>query len=67
MRVTYMSVSRDKLPEELRFDVPREHQGQTIEVAYADYPTEAGEACNGAKYRRETDRSDGATTYYERV
>lgn len=66
-RYAYISVSEDKLPADLRWDTPRQNQGQIFEVSYADWPTCADEACNGSKYRRDHDRSDNTTTYYERV
>lgn len=59
----YVTVSRSALPSDLRWDVPRRNQGQIVETAYADEPTSADEACYGSKYRRVTDRSDGAVTY----
>jgi hypothetical protein len=67
MRFAYLSVKESELPKGLRFDVPRREQGQIIEVAYADDPPEEGEACNGSKYRRESDQSDGSVTYYVRA
>lgn len=66
-RYAYISISESKLPTRLRWDTPRHLQGQMVETSYADYPTERAEACNGSRFRRDHDRSDNTTTYYERV
>lgn len=51
-------------PTGLRWDVPPYHQGQIVEVAYADARPEAAPADSGAEYKRVTDRSDRSVTYY---
>jgi hypothetical protein len=63
----YREIPETEVPADLRFDVPRHNQGQMVEVAYADYPTDRYEACSGATYKRVTDRSDGSVTYYKRA
>ncbi len=58
------------VPDGLRWDVPRRHQGQDVEVAYAT-PNDRYEQDDGAIYRREIDHSDPAPCdsayYYRRV
>lgn len=59
------------LPENLRWDVSRSAQGQTVEVAYASRRPTTAPAIRGAAYKRVTDTSipvDGAgrVTYYRR-
>lgn len=59
-------------PVGVRFDIPALHQGQIIEVAYADDKPEPGEsAARSARYKRVIDRSiapgrPGRVTYYQR-
>lgn len=66
-RSRYVEIAREAVPEGLRWDVPRQNQGQIVEVAYADAPAEASEACFGSEYRRVRDRSDGRVTYHRRT
>lgn len=59
----YIVCAEHDVPDTVRWDVPRVHQGQIVEVAYADYPRQADEADWGAHYRRTTDRSDRSVVY----
>jgi hypothetical protein len=63
MKHHYRPFPADRLPSDIRWDVPGHNQGQIVEVAYADYPTQADEACLGSKYRRITCRSDRTVVY----
>lgn len=45
----------DSVPDNLRFDVPPQNAGQTVEVAYSDYPPGRSPATRGALYKRVTD------------
>jgi hypothetical protein len=65
-KFAYQPIAASDVPRAIRFDVPPQNQGQTVEIAYADYPTPADEACHGATYQRVTDRSDNSVTYYKR-
>ena len=66
MKPHYTEISEFSVPPDLRWDVPAHNQGQIVEVAYADYPTCADEACSGSLYKRVTDRSDQSVAYYRR-
>lgn len=59
----YIPTDADKIPANVRWDVPRHNQGQIVEVAYADAHPGRDEACAGSKYRRVSDRSDLSITY----
>jgi hypothetical protein len=63
----YKRITSDQLPKGLRFDVPKQNQGQAIEIAYGGFSR--GEHSDGDPYRRVTDRSIGpaAVTYYKMV
>lgn len=63
MKHRYRPIPADRVPSDIRWDISGHNQGQIIEVAYADYPTQADEACVGSKYRRITDRSDRSVAY----
>lgn len=64
---TYHRIAADRVPEGVRFDVPRREQGQVVETAYGgarvrgtrfgEWVTPRGEAGPGDRYMRETDRS----------
>lgn len=61
----YALIDRSELPANLRWDVPRRNQGQTVEVAYAHQtPKTRSEADDGDHYKRVTDHSDRSVTYY---
>ena len=64
--MTYRRVDADTLPPDLIWHVPPQHQGQIIEAAYAEAHPVASAACDGARYKKITDRSVGpcASTYY---
>jgi hypothetical protein len=70
--VKYERIPASEVPQGLRWDVPRQNQGQIVEVAYADYPTCRSEAARGSAYERATDQSEpiGAperVLYYRRT
>lgn len=60
---SYQAIPESEVPSKARFDTPRRNQGQIVEVAYADWPPQAGEAGPGSKYRMTVDRSDGRVWY----
>ena len=62
----YGLTERARMPEGLRFDVPRRHQGQIVEIAYADERPYASEADAGSRYKRVTDGSTGSVEYFVR-
>jgi hypothetical protein len=61
----YVAIPAAALPPGVRFDVPPQHQGQHIEVAYGGFARHAH--CHGDLYKRVHDRSLGpdAVTYYK--
>lgn len=61
--VEYYQIPATDLPHGLRWDVPRRHQGQPDETAYADWPRDASEAGHGSPYMRHRSMT-GQTTYY---
>lgn len=62
----YIAIPANDVPANIRFDVPRRHQGQIVEIAYGDLRYYRSFADVGAPYKREHDRSLGphAITYY---
>jgi hypothetical protein len=61
---TYRDVPAGDVPAGLQWNVPRFHQGQIVEVAYAHaYPGRRDEADEGARWRRVIDRSDNSIWY----
>lgn len=66
MSRTYLPVPRSSIPDDVRFDVPPQNQGQIVEVAYGDIGS-ASSACRGARYKRVHDQSLGpaAIEYFE--
>ena len=61
----YTQINESDVPSGVRFDVPRRHQGQIIEVAYGGWGRY--EHDDGAEYKREIDRSDRSAAYYRLV
>jgi hypothetical protein len=65
-------VQINRIPDHIRWDVPRRHRGQIVEIAFADWRPLSSEAdmhtnpnlC--ALYRREQDGNTGEVTYYSR-
>jgi hypothetical protein len=61
----YVECKEDEIPEGVRFDVPRHHQGQIVEIAYGGFGR--GEHGDGDPFKRVTDQSlpvGEQTTYY---
>lgn len=68
-KLKYTKCERAEIPENVRWDVPPQNQGQIIEVAYATPKPFATLAERGDKYKRIIDRSEppgspGRETYY---
>lgn len=66
----YEPISSEQVPPGAAWDVPRQNQGQIVEVAYSDgAPPRPGRAENnrGDLYQRVRDTSDGSVTYYRRA
>lgn len=63
----YIQIDESQLPDNVRFDVPRRHQGQMIEVAYGGF--DRSEHDVGDLYKRERDLSTGGfkARYFKRV
>lgn len=59
----YEPCSAATVPSGVVWDVPPQHQGQHVTVAYARFPGEKTPACDGAKFKRVTDRSVGAQAH----
>jgi hypothetical protein len=66
-RYRYDLIDASSVPSDLRWDVPQRNQGQIVEVAYADHPTCADEACYGSRYQRVIDGSDRSVAFYRRA
>jgi methylaspartate ammonia-lyase len=66
--VKYKKCDRSDLPNGLVWHTPRVHQGQHIEVQYAE-PGARDELIEGARYKRVINRSVGPhdITYYRRI
>lgn len=58
---TYIQVSESAVPGDVRFDVPRRHQGQMVEIAYGGHCR--SEHDDGDMYRRVTDRATRQVRY----
>lgn len=64
----YKPIPASEVPQGLIFHVPRQNQGQIVEVAYASSsPGDYTEACHGDAYKRVTDHSDRSVEYYRRT
>ena len=57
MKTTYIEIPASSVPAGYVFGVPRQNQGQSIEIAYAHHESDRSEACDGDDYCRETDFS----------
>lgn len=66
-RTKYISISKDQIPDGVRFDCPRHLQGQMVVVEYGGFGR--AEHCDGDLYKRVTDTSIGpnATEYFKRA
>ena len=67
MSTHYAPCPETDIPSSVRFDTPRSHQGQIVEVSYADWPRSRSEAGPGSLYRRTVDRSDRSIAFARRV
>lgn len=65
MPANYIPCREIDVPEGVRFDVPRRHQGQIVEVAYGGWGR--GEHDEGDEYRRVIDKSDRSATWEVRA
>lgn len=61
-KFTYTQISEESVPGDVRFDVPRRHQGQMVEIAYGGHCR--SEHDEGDMYRRVTDRATRAVRYF---
>ena len=64
MSYKYIECASSVVPASIRFDVPRRHDGQIVEIAYGGFDRAAHD--EGDPYKRVTDRSDGSVRYYRR-
>ena len=67
MPISYRPIPASAVPAGLRWDVPPRHQGQIVEVAYADAGRGRYAASEGDEYRQTTDRSTGEVAYAQRA
>jgi hypothetical protein len=63
MSKRYIECRESDIPAGVRFDVPRRHQGQIVEVAFGGF--DRAEHDHGDPYKRITDRSDRSVNYYK--
>lgn len=59
----YVQCDERQIPGDVRFDVPRRHQGQTVEIAYGG--NSRYEHDEGAPFKRVTDAAAGKVAYYK--
>ena len=63
MATKYTECSERDVPAGVRFDTPRRHQGQAVEVQYGGF--ERAEHDSGAPWKRIVERAlGGKATYY---
>lgn len=62
----FVRCEESEIPD-VRWDTPRRHQGQIVEVSYASWPRSSREADVLDPYKRVIDHSDGTVEYYRRV
>lgn len=60
----YIPCTASEVPRDVRWIVPRRHQGQVVEIAYGTWD---GDADEGDPFRRVRDRSGGPVRYYIRA
>lgn len=60
--VRYVRIGREEIPTKVRFDVPKRHAGQMIEVAYGGFSRH--EHDDGAPFKRVIDKSIAETKYF---
>jgi len=63
----YVAVNACAIPATVRWDTPRSHQGQIVEISYSDARPGRGEGGVGDDYQRTIDRSDRSTSYARRI
>ena len=61
MANNYIACSASDIPDRVRFDVPRRHQGQIVEIAYGGFSRY--EHDHGDPYMRRLDRSIGPNAH----
>ncbi|NCY02938.1 MAG: hypothetical protein EBX36_08530 [Planctomycetia bacterium] len=59
----YTRVDAARVPAGLRFDVPRQNQGQIVTVSYAASKTRRGEHGHGDEWKHTFDASDRSSYY----
>ncbi len=59
----YTRIDAARVPAGLRFDVPRQNQGQIVTVSYAATKTRRGEHGHGDEWRHSYDASDRTSSF----
>ena len=59
----YTRIDAARVPAGLRFDVPRQNQGQIVTVSYAASKTRRGEHGHGDEWKHTFDASDRSSYY----
>jgi hypothetical protein len=62
----YYKIPETEVPEGVRWDVPRQNQGQIVTASYADWPWSQCEACHGARYQKVYDAGDQSLAFHRR-
>lgn len=62
----YAQIDNTQIPHDIRWDTPRVHRGQMVEISYADVGC-ASEAGLGSMFMRRIDHSSGEVSYYRRI
>lgn len=60
----YVEVDPSAIPPHVAWCTPREHQGQIVEVSYADERPQPDPAARGSKYKRVIDWSSMEYWFY---
>lgn len=64
MKPTWHEITLADIPDGVRFDVPRENQGQIIEIAYGGF--DRAPHTSSAPFKRVNDTSRISVRYYRR-
>jgi hypothetical protein len=65
MKVRYVECRHEEIPSGVRWSVPSRNQGQIVEVAYGSFGSSEGD--HGDPFKRVTDASVPAVTFYRRA
>ena len=65
--IEYVECAESDIPADVRFDTPRQNQGQIVTESYGGPASERDEHDYGDPWCRRHDASDGSTKYYRRV